>query len=135
MIRLASTADVDRLAELDLELFQELSLNEGTFRRELEFDQCWVIGEPIVAYALVRTEHQMSDLLRLGVHPESQKQGLGTRLLRHVIDDVPGELMLTVKRTNEAAVRLYRRHGFHFSSILPEAYIMRKVARRTSTQG
>lgn len=136
MIRLATHEDVDQIAELDLLLFQEFSINEGTLRREFDVDTCWVIGDPIIAYALVRVQPDLSDLLRLGVHTEHQGKGLGSMLLKHVIENVPGELMLTVLRTNVGAQRLYRGHGFHLSALLDDnAFLMRRPARKKKAAG
>jgi ribosomal protein S18 acetylase RimI-like enzyme len=53
-------------------------------------------------------------ICRMMVHPERFRQGIGSRLLKHVIAAVaPGsELAVTAEIRNEPAVRLYERYGF-----------------------
>ena len=62
----------------------------------------------------------VADLLALAVLPAYQKQGIGTRLLQHVIEVAErvapssriGHLRLTVAEDNVNAQRLYERAGF-----------------------
>jgi ribosomal protein S18 acetylase RimI-like enzyme len=63
----------------------------------------------------------VADLLALAVLPSHQRNGIGTRLLEHVIEVAErvapssriGNLRLTVAEDNVAAQRLYERAGFH----------------------
>jgi ribosomal protein S18 acetylase RimI-like enzyme len=135
MIRLATLEDADRLAELEILLFPDNCLNEFSVRKELLAGRCWVIGDPIMAYALVRVDSRLSDLLRLGVVPEHQGQGHGKSLLRHVISECPGDLMLQVQQDNERAWSLYRKHGFHVSTITEGVWFMRRCARSNRRKG
>lgn len=62
----------------------------------------------------------VADLLALAVLPVFQRRGIGSKLLRHVIDVAErvapssriSTLRLTVAETNTAAQRLYARAGF-----------------------
>jgi ribosomal-protein-alanine N-acetyltransferase len=129
MIRLATQEDVPRLSELEDALFPENAFGVGTLRRELEHSECWVVGEPIHAYAIVRPDPFLHDLLRIGVENSHQGSGVGSALLRHVLEQHPGEWMLTVWKNNPRARRLYQRFGFHLHGYLPEAWVMRRRER------
>lgn len=56
------------------------------------------------------------ELVELHVRPAAQGHGLGTRLLRGLLDDAPGSVVLLstpeVAGEQSRAWRLYRRHGF-----------------------
>lgn len=62
----------------------------------------------------------VADLLAIGVVPQFQREGIGTRMLDHVIGVVAAvapthgipDLRLTVAHTNVAGQRWYLRHGF-----------------------
>ena len=62
----------------------------------------------------------IADLLALAVLPSSQRRGIGTKLLHHVIEVAErvapsshiASLRLTVAESNTGAQRLYARYGF-----------------------
>lgn len=72
----------------------------------------------------------------LAIHPDARGQGLGTRLLARVLEEGAREgarrATLEVRRSNEAARRLYRRMGFelvgtrrnYYSSPVEDALIL-----------
>jgi ribosomal protein S18 acetylase RimI-like enzyme len=72
-----------------------------------------------------RTQHVVADLLALAVLPAFQRQGIGARLLAHVIEVAErvapsshiAQLRLTVAEDNIAAQRLYERTGFTFADM------------------
>ncbi len=120
MIRRASEEDIPRLCELEALLFPENSLSYAMLERELAVSQAFVMGDPIYAYALVGWDGEILDLLRLGVHPEHQGRGFGARLLNFILalNDV---VVLTVKKDNRRALRLYQRSGFRITGHVIEA--------------
>lgn len=54
----------------------------------------------------------------LGIHPEYQKKGLGKALLKAVLAECLPATKLTVMSSNQAAVGLYRSHGFGRECVL-----------------
>jgi ribosomal protein S18 acetylase RimI-like enzyme len=111
MIRLVDLIhDAPRLAELEALLFEN-AMAPSMLDRELSYGPCFVIGSPVVAYALVREQPEVVDLLRLGVLPSAQGQGHGRKLLEHVIG-LDKDTMLTVLKENTRALRLYKNAGF-----------------------
>ncbi len=53
-------------------------------------------------------------ICRVMVHPEFFRQGIGTRLLRHVLSEAPSGTLavVTAEARNTPAVRLYENSGF-----------------------
>ncbi|MGE0448017.1 MAG: N-acetyltransferase family protein [Vicinamibacterales bacterium] len=50
------------------------------------------------------------------VHPGQRRRGVATRLLDHVLEQVPPPATLNVSKNNEPARRLYERMGFVLDS-------------------
>ncbi len=67
-------------------------------------------------FALVMDAPDMAHLLVIGVRPEDQRQGVGTRLLQACLDHCRavglGALSLEVRPSNHSAIAFYRKHGF-----------------------
>ncbi len=74
------------------------------------------IGKEIVGYQITTTTQMGAHLARLAVHPNHQRQGIGTALLDHLLRQLlkRGISTLTVntQMDNEASLRLYHKLGF-----------------------
>lgn len=121
----AATADeLAEIAELEALLFPDNCLNERTLEVEAKAksNSGYFISSDrrIIAYALVKKDKAApADILRIGVHPSWQNQGLGARLLTWILTTNP-TAMLTVHRSNTTALRLYLRHRFTIVGLLPK---------------
>lgn len=78
---------------------------------------CYEVDGLIQGYGVMSVAAGESHILNLTVNPSSQRQGVGTRLLKHFLQlagrhnaDVA---MLEVRPSNLPAVRLYRKLGFN----------------------
>lgn len=110
MIRIATDGDTSRLLDLEVMLFDN-SMAPSLFERERALGTCLVIGTPVFAYALVREQPEIVDLLRLGVLPVEQGKGYGRQLVEHVLA-MGKDVMLTVRKSNQQAMWLYVSLGF-----------------------
>lgn len=116
MIRLATTADIPRLLELEQRLFDN-ALTESMLARELKVGEGFVFVDEednlsqVLGYALVRADGALRDITRLGVDSMARGSGIGTALLKHVIS-ARGAIALSVRKNNPDAIRLYLKHGF-----------------------
>ena len=77
------------------------------------FSNYWVVADEV-------------HLLNLATHPEARRAGHASRLIAHIIEDGRGRqcrfVTLEVRRSNAAAVRLYRRFGFRAVGVRPNYY-------------
>ncbi|MDN5920752.1 MAG: GNAT family N-acetyltransferase [Pseudonocardia sp.] len=99
----------------------------------------------LVAAVRVTVRDHRAELGRLTVTPDRQGEGLGTRLLRHVEEQLPeavDAIELFTGERSEANLRLYRRHGYQETRRAPAGYYdlvhMRKIlntARSGSDSG
>jgi ribosomal protein S18 acetylase RimI-like enzyme len=119
--------DADELAELEMWLFGDTCMNETSLRAEIEAGEGLCMRDDdgkIIAYILCRQTNHWFDVLRVGVTPKHQKQGLGSKLFDEMISERCAS-MLTVKKTNTPALKLYLSRGFVISGELNEdAWVM-----------
>lgn len=119
-MRIANLSDSERIAELEALLFDN-SMGARMIRQELQLGAAWVEEkESIVGYILTRTEDNILDVLRLGVHPDARRQGIGEALLRKAIEGAR-TVILTVQKDNLGAMRLYFKLGFEIVAHLHAA--------------
>lgn len=70
----------------------------------------------LIGYMAFSTIELEMEVLNLGIHPDYRRKGLGTLLLGEVMRTCAGmgfeNAFLDVRVNNEAAIRLYEKHGF-----------------------
>lgn len=100
-------------------------MNSGTLSRELRLPGInLVVGEPIKGYILCRDVGHIFDVTRLGVVSFAQGFGLGRQLLQAVLALAHTEVMLTVRKDNARALRLYHGMGFQIVGHIEQAWFM-----------
>lgn len=118
---LRQVAEIEQMLQLD-------NWNEQQIRELLQQDinQCWGViltGTPpqtseqkLVAYCLISTVFEVAEVLRIGTHPDYQRQGLAAGLLRALIDSMVEKqldrILLEVRADNPKAIALYYKMGF-----------------------
>jgi|1185.fasta_scaffold183644_2 ribosomal-protein-alanine N-acetyltransferase len=117
-------ADLTRCAELERTLFAgDDPWSEGTLRAELDHGNhyfgAYVDGVGLVGYAGVSVVGTVRDaeanVHTIGVDPGWQGRGIGRMLLRALLavaDEFGAPVYLEVRTDNDAAIALYRAHGF-----------------------
>lgn len=81
-------------------------------------------GDPTIGYLLSRWTDVVVDITRLGVVPEAQGNGVGRRLLDAVLLAADRPVMLTVKKDNRRALRLYRSRAFVIVGEIKSSWLM-----------
>lgn len=118
-IRPMREADLPRVVEIERSSFT-MPWSEGTFRGLLRRgDAALVVAEAdgeLIGHAIFWAVLAQGELGDIAVIPEWRDRGIGTRLLYEIFERAKGrgvrELYLEVRISNEAAQRLYERHGF-----------------------
>jgi [ribosomal protein S18]-alanine N-acetyltransferase len=117
MIRLATEADLARVAALESELFGPDAWDDVALRGELDGPGrrfVVAVADEVIGYAVSRSIGDVVDLQRIGVSREQQRAGTATALLHDLLAH-PGDadrMMLEVSAANEAAIAFYLRAGF-----------------------
>lgn len=115
--------DVEPVVGLERVLFPHDAWSAETFWSELagvpetRHYVVAVAGDEVVGYAgLFAADHHQGDVQTVAVASDRQGQGIGDVLLRALLDEAGRrgctETLLEVRADNEAAQRLYARHGF-----------------------
>lgn len=94
--------------------------SEGIFRDCLKAGYSgWILCDEtgaIAGYALMSMAVDEAHVLNLCIDPDSQRQGLGRMLLEHLIMLAQAAnatiVLLEVRKSNKAAIRLYESKGF-----------------------
>ncbi len=121
-VRPATSGDAHALADLSADSFGpgnggwSLAQLEGSLA--LATTRGWVVkdGDALAGFILCQHAPPETEILTLAVHPRHRRRGLGTRLLRALLDAVRDDsstLFLDVAADNAAAIGLYRSLGFH----------------------
>jgi len=111
-VRPATTDDAGALRDLERLLFGLDAWSLDSVRDEVLADHVVVCdeGDTITGYVATRPADQVLDLLRIGVHPQGRRAGVGTLLLAQVPTTIP--VLLEVSAANEGAIAFYVIRGF-----------------------
>ena len=98
----------------------EFHWSEGIFRDCLRVGYgCWVmeLDGGIAGYGILSLVVGEAHLLNVCIAPEWQRQGYGRLLLEHFIqlakERGASQMLLEVRPSNQAAIRLYHQRGFN----------------------
>jgi ribosomal-protein-alanine N-acetyltransferase len=117
-LREAEAGDVAAVVDLERALFGADAWNEAQVREELtgERRQAWVVGDPVVGYAVTLAAGDVVDLQRIAVHPDHRRQGMARRLLDAAVGAARAaradRVLLEVSAGNSAALAFYAAAGF-----------------------
>jgi ribosomal-protein-alanine N-acetyltransferase len=97
-----------------------------------------VMKDKIVGYGVIDKWPDQEHLVSVAVIPAARKKGVGQALLDHLIERLQtGSLKLEVRRSNKAALDLYRRNGFVQTGVAhsyytdgEDAVLMEKVIQK-----
>lgn len=129
--RLASDADLDAVAALEAATFTNPWTRE-MLAAELarnQFARVYVArlpGTPVVAFCACWTVIDELHINTIAVASDFRRRGLGRALMQHVLAQVEAEgirrATLEVRRSNQAARRLYESLGFTLAGVRPGYY-------------
>lgn len=89
---------------------------------------CWVLEEEhqIIGYGLLSASSGEAHILNLCIKPSKQRQGLGLRMMKHLIEEAKKlrseTLYLEVRESNQGAYDLYKKLGFNESGRRKDYY-------------
>ena len=129
--RVLTGADLDAVAALEAASFTNPWTRE-MLARELETSlvaRVYVLRTPeraVAAFCSCWILYEELHINTLAVDPVCRRQGLGSRLMRHLIALAAGEgatrALLEVRRSNVPAIKLYETLGFQVTDVRPGYY-------------
>ncbi|MCL1800608.1 MAG: ribosomal protein S18-alanine N-acetyltransferase, partial [Promicromonosporaceae bacterium] len=120
-LRKWTVADLGRIAELERLLFGPGAWSQASLAEEARADNRWyVVAEVpdgnVIGYAGLWFGDDATQVMTVAVAPESQRQGVGRKLLAALVDKSillgAREMFLEVAVDNAPALALYRDFGF-----------------------
>tara|TARA_Y100001978_G_C23481803_1_gene331992 strand:+ start:85 stop:525 length:441 start_codon:yes stop_codon:yes gene_type:complete len=127
-IRPASSDDIDSIVEIEnstnlmpwTKVQFRSSMEVGHYSTVLEYD------DAIIGFAIYSPVIPESHLLNIAIDPAYHRQGLGDKLLKHVIlqNKAVGVKVITleVRVSNLFAINLYEKNGFYKDAIRKNYY-------------
>ena len=87
---------------------------------------CLSLKGKTVGYLIAMLTLDSADILNIGIEPDFKRQGHGTALLKHLIEELRkrdiGEILLEVRAGNKPAIQFYKRQGFEEISVRKNYY-------------
>lgn len=119
MIRKMTAEDIAEAVMIEKSIFSK-PWSEKSFRDALASEDNIYLAEiqegKVVGYCGIWTSFDTADLCNMAVLPECRRKGIADRLLEEAVS-IAGEkaverIVLEVRESNEAAIRLYQKHNF-----------------------
>ncbi len=130
-IRACDILDLAQLAQLENSCFT-LAWSKNSLRLDLLFNPAaryWAATTntgKLVGYISCWLAGREAELIKLAVAPAWRRQGLGRRLIEHLLDYLAAtsveKLFLDVRENNQAALALYSKMGFQAVGRRPAYY-------------
>jgi ribosomal-protein-alanine N-acetyltransferase len=129
--RVATDADLDAVAALEARCFRTPWTREMLARelRQSDVARIYVLHtreQRVAAYCACWVILDELHINKVAVDPARRREGLALRLVRHVCAEAAAagarRATLEVRRSNQAALALYRRLGFTVSAVRPRYY-------------
>lgn len=117
-LRIMTHADLPKVLEIERKNYQfpwEEDIFTDCFKAGYS---CWVceLQDKVLAYSLLSIAVGEAHILNISVDPVEQKQGIGRKMVEHLIEVARGRaetVFLEVRPTNTAAIALYEDIGFN----------------------
>ena len=127
-IRLMLPADLKAVAQIEKTAY-DYPWSHGIFRDCLlagYYSLVIELGGEVVGYGIMSIAASEAHILNLCVHPDSQRQGFGRRMLTALLMKAEQcetrKVFLEVRPSNRAALALYESLGFERVGIRPDYY-------------
>lgn len=110
-------SDVNAVAQIE-KMVQSHPWTITQFQDAVESYQSTVIEQAgqVVGFCILQPVLDEANLLLMAVHPNQQGKGLGYQLLDQsiaLLKNQPVQIFLEVRESNQAAIALYEKSGFH----------------------
>ncbi len=129
MIRLMQHSDLQKVVDIENQV-QAYPWSSKQFVEAIQNYQTTVIEKnaEVVGFCILQPVLDEANLLLMAIDPKYQGQGLGFELLDQSIAQLknnPIQIFLEVRQSNQAAIRLYEKAGFHQIDLRKNYYLNR----------
>ena len=100
---------------------------------------CLSLKGKTVGYLIAMLTLDSADILNIGIDPDFKRQGHGTALLKHLIEELRKrdiyEILLEVRVGNKSAIQFYKKQRFEEISVRKNYYIKNSNDRSQREDG
>lgn len=129
LIRPMKEEDLDKVVKIEQEIFSQPWSKQGFIDALQNENTLYLVAEEdneILGYLGLWQSLEEADITNIAVKENARRQGVAGRLLREAqklgAERGISALTLEVRVSNEAAIRLYEKHGFQSAGIRPGFY-------------
>lgn len=115
-------ATVEAVAAIEAVIQLQEPWSNQTLHKLLEQDSIQLMimnnraNDEVVAYCVYQVLFEQAEILRIGTHPEYQRQGIASKIFKKLNEVLQVQqveaLLLEVRADNTAAIALYEQQGF-----------------------
>lgn len=139
-VRPADLLDLESIQRIEQISYSPYSLSQllAELKQKNSLVLVAVSGQTVIGWCGSRVIPPEAELLKIAVHPDYRRQGVGAKLLRHLEEKLAGnnvtDVYLEVRSMNDTAVKFYLKFGFfqvglrkkYYSSPQDDALIYKK---------
>lgn len=119
----------------EAEILNEIGRSDGLFALALENGSDTAEGG-VLGFCILRRAADEAEIYQIAVCEDARRRGVADSLMHRAVrycrENKIGSVYLEVRKSNEAAIRLYRKHGFknggrrknYYSSPVEDAVVM-----------
>ena len=128
-VRDVLNSDLEKVVEIENLVFVAPWKKEDIIREINENQFCKIlvvtINEQVVGFMDYWVTFDSATICQVGIHPNYQRQGFGSRLMDEAIKDCYAKrvknITLEVRANNQKAINFYKKYGFKIT-LIKEAY-------------
>ncbi len=128
-IREAKLTDVWKISKIERDSFEKpWGIDAFIYEFFKKHSRLWVIeyNSELVGYSVVWIIKDEAYIANIAVAPSFRRKGLASFLIRHIMNEAQNlgcsSIVLEVKRSNIAAINLYKKMGFEIVGIREKMY-------------
>lgn len=133
LVRPMTEQDLDEVVEIENATFSQPWSKQGFLDTLKNKDTLYLVAEEngeVLGYLGLWQSFEEADITNVAVKSTARRKGVGTALLEEIKKQAESRgitvLTLEVRKSNEAAIYLYEKQGFHSVGIRPGFYDMPK---------
>ena len=105
--------------------------SQGHFKTSIENSNnlcyCRSLNGKTIGYLIAMLTEDTADILNIGIDPYFKRQGYGTSLINHLIEELRKrnicKILLEVRTGNKSAIQFYKKQGFEKISVRKNYYM------------
>ncbi|OUJ18153.1 Acetyltransferase GNAT family [Methanonatronarchaeum thermophilum] len=129
-IRPFNPKDLIQITKIETKVFDQESFHPYIFLEYNKPKNTFYVAEiknQVVGYVIITTRFpKKAKIISIAIHPNHQSKGIGSKLIKKAINQTKKQgtkkITLEVKKTNNKAIKFYKKHGFQKTKTKKQYY-------------